>query len=375
MFHFIILDIHLKVDRIFKHWTFLERMIFMKMPNNLLVEEKHYECPFCDNNHIIQIYKRTTKSLVKNEPVEYEQTYYYCPIEDEEFVPSKIMDENLLRARDSYRKKMGLLNSEDIKKIRKNYNLTQKEFSNLLGWGDITIQRYETKLIQDETYDNLIRMVADNPSFALELLDKHESMFQEKKYLEIRNLIKLKIKEKGNYLLKIQEIKNYYIEYEEESDFNGYKKLDLTKLTKILGYFANFINPLYKVKMMKLLWYTDALSFKKNGTSMTGLVYQHLPMGAVPLGYNEILTLPSIIVDEEFIHDYIGYRIYPNGEVSVNSFVLEELDILQKVATFFKNKKTDDVVKYMHKEEAYTQTNPNQIIPFSLAKIINEFKS
>ncbi len=339
-----------------------------------IIKEVPHDCPFCDEKHVIQIRKRFTQAIVKNEPVSYEQIYYFCPIENEDFVPSKIADENLLKARDEYRKKKGLLSSNEIKEIRKEYNLTQKEFSKLLGWGDVTIQRYETKLIQDETYDNLMRIVIDNPALGMDLLQKHKDNFPKDRLLEIANSIKDKIKQKGNYLLKIQEIKNYYVDYEEESDFNGYKKLDLDKLNLVLGFFAKYVNP-YKVKMMKLLWYTDALFFKANRTSMMGLVYQHLPMGAVPLAYNEILSLPAIKVEEEIVHDYIGYRIYPKGDINLSSFSLEELNILQRVANFFKDKKTDEVIEYMHREVPYQQTKPEQIIPYSLAEKVRDLES
>ncbi len=345
----------------------------MTKERDVLIRNVDYDCPFCDETHQVEVKSRITTALVKKESIKYNQTYFYCPIEDDEFVPSKIMDENLLKARDSYKKNKGLLTSDQIKEIRKFYNLTQKEFSNLLGWGDVTIQRYETKLIQDETYDFTIRLVADNPSYAIELLDKHRSLFSDEKYHGIRQLLKLKVKEKGNLPLKIQEIKNSYIEFEDESELNGYKKLDLEKLSKILGYFAQFLDPLYKVKMMKLLWYSDALHFKKYGTSMTGLVYRHLPMGSVPIGYNEILSLPSIRVEEEYINDYVAYRIRPEKEINISSFSLEELDILQSVANFFKNKRTDEIVNYIHKETAYLETKSNQIIPYSLAKQVRHF--
>lgn len=344
----------------------------MNALNDHLIKEARYDCPFCDEPHNVQIKKRITKALVKNMPIEYEQTFYYCPKEDEEFVPDKIMDENLLKARDSYRQNKGLLTSWNLKAIRKFYDLTQKEFSNLLGWGAVTIQRYETKLIQDETYDNIIRMVAENPLFGLELLDKHKEYYRTDRFKEIRLVFKNKIKERGNYSLKLQEIKNLYIDYEEESDLNGYKKLDLEKLNRMLGYFAHFIKPLYKVKLMKLLWYSDAFNFKYSGKSMTGLVYQHFPMGAVPIAYNEILSLPSIQVEEEYINDYIAYRVNPGKEVNISSFSLDELNIMQKVTNFFEDKKTNEIVEYMHYEIAYRETEPNQIIPYSLAKQVRE---
>jgi putative zinc finger/helix-turn-helix YgiT family protein len=345
------------------------------MNSDNLIKKVNYECPFCDQNHLIEIKKRITKSLVKNEPVEYEQVFYYCNVEDEEFVPAKIMDENLLKARDAYRVQKGLLTSEQIKEIRQSYCLTQKEFSNLLGWGDVTIQRYEKKLIQDETYDHNIRMVGSNPAFALELLIKHkENNIEETKYEEVKRLIKHKIKENANAQLKQQEISNCYLEFEEKSDFNGFRELDLEKTSNVMGYFAKFINPLYKVKLMKLLWYSDTLHYNKFGLSMTGLVYQHLPMGAVPVAHNELLSLPSIKVTEELFDDFnVGYRIYSNQEINLSAFSLEELSILEKVATFFRDKTTPEVVSYMHREKAYTETANNQIILYSLSKEIKEF--
>ena len=35
---------------------------------------------------------------------------------------------------------------------------------------------------------------------------------------------------------------------------------------------------------MKLIWYADALSYKRRGFAIKGLVYQALPMGTVPVG-------------------------------------------------------------------------------------------
>ena len=64
--------------------------------------------------------------------------------------------------------------------------------------------------------------------------------------------------------------------------------LSLDKVVDVIRYFAasTKITSLYKVKLMKLMWYADALSYKKRGFAITGLVYQALPMGAVPVGHN-----------------------------------------------------------------------------------------
>lgn len=289
-------------------------------------------------------------------------------------MPVSLMDENLLRARDAYRIRNGLLTSKEIIGIRKSYGITQADLSALLGWGDITITRYESKAIQDETYDNILRMVRDNPLFALECLDKHRERFTDEKYKKIRNCLSDSINERGNLYLKKQEINSLYINYQEESDLNGYKKLDIEKLASVIGYFSHFANYLYKVKLMKLLWYADVLHFIRYGKTMTGLVYKHMPYGALPIAFDEIIHLPTVKVTEEIIHDDICYKITPDKAVNVSDFSLDELNVLETVTTRFKDDKARKIVDYMHEEKAYKNTELYQIIPYSLAKCLNELK-
>lgn len=334
-------------------------------------------CPCCNKTHSLEQRKRLTQSIVKDETVDYEEIYFLCPVCDEEeneFVPAGLMDENLLRARDSYRQKKGLLTSYEIANIRNYYGLTQSDFSAMLGWGDVTVTRYESKTIQDETYDNIMRMVYKNPMFALECIDKHKERFTSEKYARIRKSIANKVEEVGNLYLKKQEINSLYVNYEEENDLNGYKTLDIDKLANVIGYFSQFIDTLYKVKLMKLLWYADAIFFGRYGKSMTGLVYKHMPLGALPIAYDEIIYLPTVKVVEELIYDDISYKIRPNKEVNISDFSLEELNVLDTVATKFNNFRSKEIVEYMHKEKGYTDTIPNQVIPYSLAKQLNELK-
>src|SRR5690554_232861 len=94
-------------------------------------------CPICGKTHLVEKKKRLTQALLKGEAVDYEQIYYSCNRcgkEDNEFVPAEIMDENLLRARDAYRVKKGLLTSTDIIGIRKAYGMSRNDLAVMLGW-------------------------------------------------------------------------------------------------------------------------------------------------------------------------------------------------------------------------------------------------
>ena len=205
------------------------------MTRDYLISTIEMECPICDKFHSLEQRKRITQAIVKDETVDYEEVYFLCPLSDEdenEFVPAGLMDKNLLNASDAYRQKNGLLTSYDISDIRGYYGLTQSDFSALLGWGDVTVTRYESKTIQDETYDRLMRMVYKNPMFALECIDKYKNRFVADKYTKIRKNITKKVEEVGNLYLKKQEINSLYVNFEDENELNGYRILNIEKVAR-----------------------------------------------------------------------------------------------------------------------------------------------
>ena len=333
------------------------------------VEAVNRDCPFCDTVHDVDHHIELAEMPIKGEKVECVVEYYLCPItkceDGNTWVPAGMLDENLLRVRDAYRIKYGLLTSVEIIDIRKKYDLTQKELANLLGWGSITISRYETTHIQDETYDRELRMVMNNPAFVLEELVKHKLSFSSERFSCIRSKVEDMIIAEGNASLKRQELRNRYVRFNVESDANGNKLLDIDKVADVIAYFANYVDSLFKVKLMKLLWYADVLFFNKHGVSMTGLVYQHKPLGALPIGHHEIIYLSTVSVVEEEIENGTSYHIIPLKKPVNPFFPLEEQEILNMVAQRFKSATGKSISDHMHNELAYQNTADDEIIMYS----------
>ena len=346
------------------------------MLDDVLIDTIQMDCPLCNSVHNLEKRQRMSQSLVKGDVVDYLELYFKCDksVDENEFVSGEILEQNLLNARNAYREKNNLLTSFDIAEIRKYYGLTQVEFATIFGWGEVTVTRYESKTIQDETYDRMMRLSKDNPMFTLECLDKHRDKFSNSRYLSIRASIINRVDENGSLYLINQLILSHYVIYEKPSVLNGYKSLDLSKLECVLGYFAYYVKNLYKVKLMKLIWYTDILHFKRYGQSMTGLVYKHMPLGALPIAFDEITSLPTIRVVEELINSEVAYRIVSTKDISLTSFTLNELSILELVSNKFMNFNTKDIVGYMHNEKAYQETNLNDVISFDIAKELRELE-
>lgn len=341
-----------------------------------MINKVEMYCPVCDRVHDVEIKTRISKMMIKNIEVNYNEKYYKCnnAKKDNEFVPYEWVDQNLLNARNAYRIKMGLLTSQDIIQIRKLYDLSQVDLAKLLGWGEATISRYESKAIQDEAHDSLLQKVRKDPILVAEYLEKNKNSFSKQKYESIQTKIIFNLDESGKEYLRRNIIQAEYIKYKEPSQWNGYKVLDIDKLEEIVSYFAKNISNLYKVKLMKLLWYADALMYKLYDCSMTGLVYCHDDFGALPIAHYEILELENIIVHKE-ISDYesVQYRILPNHQLKKHCLKETEMKILDEIIKKFRNYNTKEIVEYMHNEVAYLQTINEEIISFEYAKKLKQF--
>ncbi len=347
------------------------------MANSTLIRKIHMSCPLCDRTHEIEERKRTTTIIIKGEEVTYEERFYFCANSDEdenEFETGAMTNENLLNARNAYRVKMGLLTSDEIVAIRESYGLSQVDLAKLLGWGEATISRYESKAIQDEAYDTMLRLIKDNPLQALEFLKKNSEKFSMVKRLEIRAKIVEKLDSYGKEFLTRQTFEGEYANFEEPSDSNGFTMLDIDKIEAMISYIAESVNNLFKVKLMKMLWYSDVISFGNNGHSMTGMVYRHEGMGALPVGHYSLMNLENLNVKEEMSCNYdTMLHVYPTPNMDYSVLTDGEKAILDKVIIKFKDYKAKDIVDYMHDERAYRETKTGDIIPFSLAKEIRVF--
>ena len=347
------------------------------METNTLLRKIHMNCPLCDKTHEVEERKRVTSIVLKGEEVTYEERFYFCANADEdenEFETGAMTNENLLNARNAYRIKKGLLTSYEIVEIRESYELSQVDLARLLGWGEATISRYESKAIQDEAYDTMLRLIKDNPLQALEFLKKNADKFTAMKRLEIRSKIVEKLDSYGKEYLTRQTFEGEYANFEEPSDSNGFTTLNIDKIEAMISYIAEKVNNLFKVKLMKMLWYSDVLSFAENGYSMTGMVYRHEPMGALPIGHYSLMNLENLNVQEEVNCNYdIMLHVYPTANMDYSVLTDGEKTIVDKVITKFKDYRAKNIVDYMHAERAYMETKPGEIIPFSLAKEIRAF--
>ena len=86
--------------------------------------------------------------------------------------PVSVGRENDIRMFDAYKRKVGLLTTQEIINIRKRNHLTQTQLAERIGCGEKTIARYERGAIQDRIFDNMIRLIDKEPELILKLLQR-----------------------------------------------------------------------------------------------------------------------------------------------------------------------------------------------------------
>lgn len=336
---------------------------------NVEGENKMPLCKFCDEDHL-ELRHETRKVVIKGIEVEYEHELYYCPELEEEFEEGDLIDKNLNIARNAYRKKVGLLTSEEIKDIRDRFSLSQKDLAVLLNMGEISITRIETKVIQDKTTDDTIRRIEEDPVFLLDKLEINKEKLG-KKY----NTIKAKIdfnEEASKYNEKI--IKVYYSGFMKEPDTTGNMELSFEKIGNMIAYFLLKCKRVYKTKLNKLLWYVDFYNCKMTGKSISGLAYRHLPFGAVPVAIDEILkSLSYIHVEEKESPDYDStyFEITTNKEFDSSYFTEEEMICLEKISKEFETIGGKEISDKMHQEKAYLETRDREFIYYKFSEYLN----
>lgn len=329
-------------------------------------------CPCCMEEHESRIIRVKETNLFKDVMVEYEAEYHYCENSDETYADESQLIKNDISMKNAYREMIGLLNSNQISKIRSKYSISQSDLCLLLGWGQKTITRYESHQVQDNAHDTILRKLDSDPEWFIELLNNSKSKLSEASYKKYLNSASVLFeKDHDIYLRRV--ILSKYARYINNSDAHGNKKLSIDAVIDMISYFGNStkVTNLFLVKLMKMLWYADALSYKEYGHSISGLIYRSLPMGAVPIAYESIIDLSDISYEEIEFGDGTGYKFKPNKIKKYKYLTNEDKEILERIIQTFGKVSREEIVQTMHKETAYKNTNPNKVILFKYAKDLN----
>ena len=204
------------------------------------LEMKNY-CPFCNKNTKQDLVKEKEILDIKGDSIEVDSEYFKCKECNNEFEDQSSNYDPVFEAYEKYRLKHKMVQPKEIKEFRKRYNLTQKDLSKILGWGGATISRYENGALQDETHDNLLKLIM-NPINLLDLLNKNPNVLnteRRKKLIEKLHSNKTKSNIIGAFI-------DFFEDFEKDI-FNGFKIFNRTLIFNVMAFFCK--EEVFKTKL------------------------------------------------------------------------------------------------------------------------------
>ncbi len=124
-----------------------------------------------------------------------------------------------------------------------------------------------------------------------------------------------------------------------------------------------------KTKLAKLLYLADFAWYYEHLKSMSNMQYLHRTYGPVPDPYfralDELEESGKIIIDRK---DNAILVSIGAGAVHQKLDLLEgnEVELMEKIATKWKDKKTQEIVGFTHEQLPYKLCAPDEVIPYEL---------
>ena len=183
--------------------------------------------------------------------------------------------------------------------------------------------------------------------------------------------------ETGDKGLTLAQVDILIKEFPREFDsFAGISRYDSLKIKKYRQMILNMINfsvntessSIPKTKLAKLVYLADFICYYQKLEPMSGLPYIKLEHGPVAQAYFQILD--DLEEEEIIVRKNSGKSIL----ISLNEVceqpknLLEdfELRLIRKLAEFWRNRNTAEIVHFTHKQLPWQICNKEEIIPYGL---------
>ena len=327
-------------------------------------------CPYCKKEVEYKIEKRELKEFRGIEVNTFENVAI-CNECNQDLYVNKIEDENNERIYKIYREKANIIKAEDIVKLREKYDISQRELTAILGFGKMTINRYERGGLPTKSQSDYIKLLIENEDKFIEKVNEayENNNITEKTYKKIvsegqeENISKKRVQENIRRYLK--EVLN-----RKPDIYNGYKSLDLEKIENIISYIASKVKNLTITSLNKYLWYIDMLSFNKRAVAITGLTYQNQKFGPtiVYKKYDELSLLDDKYQREDIeTENGNTTKIISNENFNLDKINDSEKEIIDTIIKLLKNKKVTDISEMSHREDGWKKTKRFEQISFEYA--------
>ena len=285
--------------------------------------------------------------------------YFRCVETGQKFSTSEQDQATLNDLYAQYRIKHGLPFPDEIKAIRQRYGMNYSQIGRLLGFGVNQWAKYEAGQVPSESNGRLIGALR-RKEVILNLLKDVQILFEQPEYEKMMSLV-LSSPEEDTQISQNQ----YFYEGTVRSINNGYGEFSPRKVEEMVKFLA--ADGIFPTKLNKKMFYADFLHFKRHGISISGLRYQAIQYGPVPVHFSTIYDhVPSLEAESVYSGSHEATILRASAKADTSVFNSLELATLEEINQRLGGLSTAEIVDLSHREAAWLNHYPNKgIIPYS----------
>ena len=265
-----------------------------------------------------------------------------------------------------YRERHGIPYTDEIVALRVRYGVSATKMAQVLGFGTNQYRLYEMGEVPSESNGKMIRS-AMNPKTFLDLVMNSRNQLSEKDLVKISARVKEVIADSKDW--PREQWVSSHLFRTGRGMANGFAPQSPERLRNLLMYVLGRVGETSPAKMNKVLFYIDFLSYRERGMAITGLAYQALEFGPVPLRWDRVYSsFDEIVQRSRLVQEQECLSLLPVGKADMNGFSQAEVAVIDEVCRKMESLSTRAASMMSHDEPAWKDHfGKPGTIPFSEA--------
>ena len=330
-------------------------------------------CESCRVEHTYTIKKELQVFRFRGQDIEFERRIAFCNNCGSLIDVEDLENETTTNVARIYAEKFGM-STLQIQNVRQQYKLGVRPFAKLLNIGPASVTRYESGSLPQASHLELYKRLQQHPHVILEFFNRNKGPLSSRELKMVETALDAWTIADHSFQTDDQIIESIY-KPNEATELAGYGDFSLEKFINMILYFAT--NGVLKTKLMKLLWYSDFLYFKRQTVSITGATYVKYPYGPVLKDHDLTLAhlqhMNVIEVDERTNDEgWTMMMIKASEPFDSTIFTEDELETMREIETHFRDYGSRKISEYAHNEMGWLETEEKQPISYKYAKELRE---
>jgi len=215
--------------------------------------------------------------------------YYYEGRVTKQRFNTPVLDElHAAQIHNQYREKYQFMFPEQLLRLRERYGLTAARMALLLDIGPNQYSNYEAGEVPSASNAKIMRLASDPATFLGIVRDKQEEL-RPAEYEKLRRHIDTLLDAQTPRRVAGLPLAPAAVNEADPDQYTGYVLPSPEKFAELVLFFFGHLDNLFKVKLLKLLFYCDFQHYRLTGRAITGQRYRAIQHGPVPQEYGQRL--------------------------------------------------------------------------------------